>query len=184
MILPILAVLLVANPTPTADFRFATPEHEVSMKVEFPSVYRGEPLAFYGNEGPSTRRCLTDHCIDRFYGAVAVVNFQVTKAHAKASKPTSLREVVTILEQSADLPATPKLELTKKIVNGQIGDIQLMGYDEDQIPSAERERMRQEAPVRMWRRVRQELYLNGAAKPFAVVEWRHTMQGVSIESCR
>ena len=85
------------------------------------------------------------------------------------------------MEQSPDLPPTPRLELTKRIVNSEIGDIQLMGYDEDEIPATERETMRREAPPRMWRRVRQELYLNGAVVPFAVVEWLRTMQAVSIE---
>lgn len=182
MILPILVAVLAAASNQPADFHFVTAEHEISMKVEFPEAYRGQPLAFFGGDAPASRRCLTDHCIDRFYGAVAVVNFRVTKAHPKAQKPSQLREVVTIVEQSADLPVTPRLDLTKKVVNGEIGDVQLLGYDEDGIPAAERDRMRREAPTRMWRKVRQELYLNGAAVPFAVVEWRHTMDSIRIET--
>ena len=57
-----------------------------------------------------------------------------------------------------------------------------MGYDEDGIPVAERPRMRTEAPARMWRRLRQELYLNGAMQPFAVIEWKHTMDGIEVLS--
>ena len=151
MILPILAAVLAAASNQPAEFHFVTAEHEISMKVEFPEAYRGIPLAFFGGDTPA-RRCLPEHCIDRFYRAVAVVNFRVAKANPKAQKPAQLREVVTIVEQSADLPVTPCLDLTKKVVNGKIGDIQLLGYDEDGIPTAERDRMRWEAPARMWRK--------------------------------
>ncbi|MBY0506557.1 MAG: hypothetical protein K2X03_21740 [Bryobacteraceae bacterium] len=104
----------------------------------------------------------------------------MSRAHSKAPKPASLREVVTILEQSSDLPPTPVFEVTQKVVNGQVGDIQVMGYDEDGIPEGERAQMRTKSLTRMWRRARQELYLNGATEPFAVIEWKHTMAGVEI----
>ena len=34
----------------------------------------------------------------------------------------------------------------------------------------------------MWRRLRQELYLNGAVQPFAVIVWKHTMDGIEVLS--
>ena len=163
-----------------SEYQFRTVDHIVKMKIQFPEPYRGQPLGFYHEAEPGKRRCYTGHCIDRFVGAAALVNFNMTRAHGKASKPTALREVVTILEQSADLPATLVFEVTQKVLNGQVGDIQLMGYDEDGIPEEERARMRTESWTRMWRRARQELYLNGATVPFAVIEWKHTMMGIEV----
>ena len=162
------------------EFQFRTLDHIVTMKVQFPEPYRGQPLGFYHESEPGKRRCYTGQCIDRFVGVAAVVNFNLTRAHTKAPKPAQLREVVTITEQSADMPATPVFEATQKVVNGQVGDIQVMGYDEDGIPEGERARMRTESLTRMWRRARQELYLNGATVPFAVIEWKHTMTGIEV----
>lgn len=173
----LLAILLFDS-----EYEFRTPGHIVTMKVQYPEPYRGQPLGFYHESEPGKRRCYTGQCIDRFVGVAAVVNFTMTRAHAKAPKPAALREVVTILEQSVDMPPTPVFAVTQKVVNGQVGDIQVMGYDEDGVAEPERARMRAESLTRMWRRASQELYLNGAATPFAVIEWRHTMSGVAIVS--
>ncbi len=172
--------LLLAFSLFDTEYRFSTPDHEVTMTVQFQEPYRGQPLAFYKPEDPGKRQCFTGKCIDRFVGAAAVVNFTVIRGHGKAPKPRQFRELVTIIEQSPDMPSTPPFDLTLKVVNGQVGDIQVMGYDEDGIADAERARMRAESQSRMWRRVRQELFLNGAKTPFAVIEWKHTMSGVEI----
>lgn len=171
--------LLIASSLLATEYRFVTPDHEITMTVRFEPPYRGTPLRFFDGGRP---QCYTGKCIEKFHGAAAVVNFIVAKAHGKAPKVKRFRELVTIIEQSPDMPATPPFDLTLSVADGKVSDLQVMGYDEDEIPGAERERMRVEAPGRMWRKARQELYLNGAAAPFAVIEWRHTMQGITIEA--
>ena len=172
--------LLLATMLLDTEVKFSTPDHEVTMAVQFPAAYQGKPLAFYSAEEPTKRRCYTQLCIDRFVGAAAVVNFTVTKVHRKAPKPSRIRELVTIIEQSPDMPPAPPFDLTQNVVDGKLGDLQVMGYDEDGIPEAERARMREESKTRMWRRVRQELFLNGAATPFAVIEWKHMINGIEL----
>jgi hypothetical protein len=171
--------LVLALTTLVTDYRFATPDHKITMKVQFEQPYRGRPLAFYQGD---KRHCYGGRCLENFHGAVAIVRFAFAKARAKAPKPAELREVVTILEQSDDLPPANPLDLKIPIKDGLASDLQVMGYDEDGLPQDERSRMRAEAPARMWRRVRQELYLNGAARPFAVIVWKHGMDGIELLS--
>ena len=163
--------------TLAADYHFTTHDHEISMNIHFQKPLRGEPLAFYQD---GKRQCPGVRCIDNFHGAAATVNFNIAKARPKAPKPSGLREVVTILEQPADMPPAPPLDLTIPVKDGLAADLQVMGYDEDGVPKELRARMRAEAPARMWRRVRQELYLNGSPRPFAVIEWKHTMNGIEL----
>ncbi len=173
-------LLLLAALSIQTDFQFETQDHRIAMKVEYQAPYQGQPLAFYNSEDPTRRQCFTERCIEHFVGATALVNFTITKLHQKAPKPAKLREVVTIMEQGEDLPVTPKLDLAKPIIDGHISDLQLMGYNEDEFPAADRVRIRELSQHRMWRKVRQELYLNNSAEPFAVIEWKHTIKGIEI----
>jgi len=172
--------LLCAAVLLTSEYLVVNSDHEVTIRVDYLEPYRGQPLEFYEASEPSKRRCYTGRCINKFYGAVAVVHFGVTSLHSKAARPASLREVAAIIDQSPDLPATPPFDSTQDLINGRASDLQVLGYDEDEIPEKERQRMREEAPVRMWRLCRQELFLNGSAKPFLVLEWRHTLRSIEL----
>jgi hypothetical protein len=175
MILLLCAAVLV-----TSEYLFVNSDHEVTMRVDYLEPYRGQPLEFYEASEPSKRRCYTGRCIEHFHGAAALVHFEVRRRHANAARPASLREVATIIDQSRDLPAAPPFGSTQDLVNGRASDLQVLGYDEAGIPEEERERLREQAPVRMWRRCGQELFLNGSAKPFLVLEWRHTTKGIEL----
>jgi len=68
---------------------------------------------------------------------------------------------------------------TVVLVHGIGSDIQAFGYDEGAV--AEREQAARRAEwLRMWRVYRQELFLNGDAEPFGVVEWKHTLHRIEI----
>jgi hypothetical protein len=53
------------------------------------------------------------------------------------------------------------------------------GYDEAGMKKSDRIRTRDQAK-QTWRVYRQELYMDREVKPFAVVEWNHTLDRISI----
>jgi hypothetical protein len=59
-------------------------------------------------------------------------------------------------------------------------DIQAFGYDEARLKAAYRARIRKQSKS-TWRLYRQELYLNGEKKPFAIFAWKHALDRISID---
>ena len=48
------------------------------------------------------------------------------------------------------------------------------------VPASGRAAVRTESRARMWRDYRQELFLNGDSEPFAVMEWKHTLDRIEV----
>lgn len=71
--------------------------------------------------------------------------------------------------------------MSARLVNGIGSDLQLFGYDELLIPEAERIRERGRSKA-LWRRLRQELYLDQEVNPFAVVNWAHGISEIRLVS--
>jgi hypothetical protein len=65
------------------------------------------------------------------------------------------------------------------LIDGVGSDLQVFGYDETPAPPAVRQAER-EAAKAVWRRYRQNLYLDKDRQPFAVVEWLHTTTRIRI----
>jgi hypothetical protein len=65
------------------------------------------------------------------------------------------------------------------MVNGTISDIQSFGYDEESIPEADRAQER-EAVDTLWGVYKQELYANDDERPFAIMQWRHTIRSITL----
>jgi hypothetical protein len=70
--------------------------------------------------------------------------------------------------------------MTQKLERGIGSDIQAFGYDEGPLRHAERTSMRRQATATWWRLCRQELYVDQETKPFAIVEWKHTLDRIRI----
>ncbi len=148
-------ILLLAS-----EFTFTAPRAAVvRLEVEFQKPYLGQKLELH-SAGQKI------YAADRFVGAVALVRYR-----CKTAK--TIRERVTVLEQGPDLGERPPFERTVKLVGGLVSDIQLFGYEGAEAPSAEEVK-------RHWRRFRQELFLDGEQRPFAVLEWVHALDGIRL----
>jgi hypothetical protein len=165
-------------------FRFATRNYDVEMTVRFPENYLGTKLSFYD----TTRRretCLAADgmdtgCIDRFVGALAVVNFSVKRRNNGSPAGAILREEVITVERAPGLPPRPPFIKSQRLVRGLASDIQLFGYDEGALDPAEREQARRDWTRSAYQSCRQELFLDDDRAPFAVVEWKHFMNRIVL----
>jgi len=175
-------------PFPAAEplqHTFATGGHIVTMDVRFLEAYVGKRLVFYSSADPSREICAIRNrasraCPERFVGAVAIVTFTLKRVDGKAARRGSIRELVTVVTQSGDLPPHTPFELTKPFIRGILSDVQVFGYEESDIAEPMRAAARKESQERTWRICRQELYLNDAKKPFAIIQWRHTIDRIEI----
>jgi len=169
---------------PDSVYGFSTAKYDVRMRVRFPAPYQGKRLSVYHSADPASGDCLStwtgvSGCIDGFVGALAVVTFAVTRADSGKPAAASIREAVTVVEQSPDMAVRPPFNMTIKLVGGIGSDLQAFGYDESPVPEVKRAAER-EAAKAPWRRYRQELYLDKDRQPFAVVEWLHTTTRIRI----
>jgi len=154
------------------------------MRVSFPAPYEGQRLSVYHSEDPLKEDCLSGAtgaagCVDHFVGALAVIRFDVTRAGDGKPSAASIRELVTVVDQSPGLQSRPPFAMTVKLTDGSGSDLQAFGYDESPLPVAGRAAER-EAAKAAWRRYRQELYLDKDRQPFAVVDWLHTTTRIQI----
>jgi hypothetical protein len=173
-----------ADGLPDFSCSFSTAKYAITMRVSFPPAYEGKRLVVYRSTEPQKENCLsieagTSGCTENFVGAVAVVLFTVNQVADGKPATSSIREVVTVLDQSPGLPDRPPFAMSIKLIDGVGSDLQAFGYDESPAPASERPGQR-EAAKAVWRRYRQNLYLDKDRQPFAVVEWLHTTTRVRI----
>jgi len=176
----------VAAPDPPEGtaYGFFTSKYVIEMRVSFPDRYEGKRLSVYRSSDPGKEVCLpaspgASGCLESFVGAAAVVEFTASRILGDGPAKGSIREVVTVVDQSPGLPDRPPYSMNAKLVNGIASDVQAFGYDESPLPAAARAAER-EAAKAVWRRYRQELYLEKDKQPFAVVEWLHTTTRIRI----
>ena len=70
--------------------------------------------------------------------------------------------------------------MTQKLVKGIGSDLQVFGYDEGPLKNAKRIPTRKQAQSTWWRLCHQDLYVDEETKPFAILEWKHTLNRISI----
>jgi len=164
---------------------FTAGDYLITMEVRFGKPYMGTRLVFYDDKDPLKPICFTGNgengaCPSRFVGSIALVTFTVKAARGKLRSKTSIREHVTVTAQSPDLPPRPPFDQTQVVKEGIVSDVQAFGYDEEEIPEKQREAERRLSKERLWRHCRQELYLNQETVPFAVINWRYTLDAIEI----
>jgi hypothetical protein len=158
------------------SYSFTTEEYAVEMRVGASVPYEGKRLALYPPIPTVSWRS-----IENFVGAVTVVEFQVTRIVDGKPAYVSIREIVTLVDQSPGLPERPLYAMSVPLINGIGTDLQVFGYDESPLPASRRAAERETAKT-AWRRYRQALYLGADRQPFAVIEWRHTTTRICILS--
>jgi hypothetical protein len=188
---PLLLVFALVYAAVAADVQhrtFVAGARSITFDVQFFPPYQGNRLAFYRDEEHHNPICWsgageTRHCPDHFVGSVATVTYTVRRA-GKLQRKTAIREYVTVISQSPDLPPRQPAEKTQMPLNGVITDVQAFGYDETDISEGERETVRKKAKDRLWRLCRQELYLESDTTPFAILTWRYTLDAIEIVDVR
>jgi hypothetical protein len=166
------------------SYEFSTAKYKILMRVSFPSPYEGRRFAIYRSTRSWHEDCLSAEirvsgCMESFVGAVAIVEFEVRRVTDGRTAAASIREVVTVEEQSSELPDQPPFAMKINLIKGIGSDLQLFGYDESPTLPAQRAVERESAKA-LWRKCRQELYIDGDRQPFAVVEWLHTTTRIRI----
>jgi hypothetical protein len=87
--------------------------------------------------------------------------------------------VVTVLSQTPGLAERAPYEREQRLARGVGTDIQAFGYNESDVAGPERDASRSQWRE-YWRAYRQELFVNQDSEPFAVVEWKHTVQKIEV----
>lgn len=167
-------------------YGFATKKYSIQMKVAFYRPYAGTRLMFSNPADPKAAfNYFADNgpardCLERFVGAVALVTYSVKLASGVTPNAVVIREGVTVLVQSSNLPARAPFSMSQKLINGIGSDIQAFGYDETPLKRANRVQTRRLAKAAWWRLCRQELYLDEETKPFAIAEWKYTLERITL----
>jgi len=165
-------LLSLAGPPPPleATYGFATADYLVEMRIRFLNPYLGRPLVLYSSVEPG--KPIQD--FPQFVGAAAIVTYEV-----KPPKRAAIREHVTVLSQSPRLAARAPFSKTQALIEGTATDLQVFGYDEGAVKPRDRGRTRAHMRTQ-WVLYRQKLYMDWDEKPFAIVEWKHTLDRISI----
>ena len=167
-----------------AMYFFSTGQYSIEMKVTFEEPYRGRRLVVYSNLEPNREICLSangqpDGCLERFVGALSTVQFSIKLRNGKRPSSETIREYVTTIAQTSKLPRQDPFWRQERVVDGLASDVQAFGYDESPIPKDQRQKVREEWS-KLWLVFRQELYIGQDSQPFAVIEWKHTLDKIGI----
>ncbi len=167
-----------------AVYRCDTVDYRIEMTVRFFPPYLGRRLAFYSDTEPGKERCYSGNgdsrsCVEQFVGAMAMVTYRFQPRLRNVPQPATFREVVKVLAQAPGLADRAPYLLEQPLVRGVGTDIQAFGYDESEVAEQSRAALRSEWRG-LWRVYRQELFVNGDSEPFAVVEWKHTLERIQV----
>ena len=165
-------------------YRFETADYRIEMSVGFFPPYQGRRLAFYSSAQAGKELCYSGNgdsssCIERFVGAVASVTYRFKPQRKNVRQAVTFREVVEVPAQAPELPRRDPYLREQPLVGGVGSDIQAFGYDENEVVEAARPALRSEWKG-LWRIYRQELFVNGDREPFAVIEWKHTLERIEV----
>jgi hypothetical protein len=155
-------------------YRFATPECEVQMSVEYYGRSEINSLRFR-DFLTRTRMCFAGNgtedagCMQQFSGSLAIAHYHFRFPH-RAPVSLSLRERVLTIDHDSRLDPRPPFEKLLPIESGVISDIQAFGYDPSSPSTA----------LPLWCLVRQDLYLNSRPSPFLIVHWKHTFDAIRL----
>ena len=165
--------------------RLDTRDYRIQMTVRFFPPYDGKQLVFRSSANPERSICYSDNgessaCLERFVGSLAIVTYRFEPRRKQVPQASTFREVVTVLGQSDGLDLRPPYTREESLFQGVGGDVQAFGYDESPVSETERSALRTKSYFRLWRRFRQELFVNGDLEPFGVLEWKHTLDRIEL----
>ena len=95
-----------------SSYGFSTARYSIEMRVSVPARYEGKRVVVYPSTDPGKEVCLSveagdSGCTDNFVGAPAFVAFTVNLVADRRSAAASIREVVTLVDQSPGMPNRP-----------------------------------------------------------------------------
>jgi hypothetical protein len=161
-------------------YRFATPDCDVLMAVEFYDYYSSD--GFWFDERRTDRHyCFSANgeegrdCLANFSGSLAIARYQV-KPRSRASRLAALREHVRTIDQDDRRDVRAPFDRVIELRQGVASDIQAFGYELE--TSATREQPRE--LYGSWCLLRQDLYFDGHSSPFLVVHWKHALSAIRI----
>jgi len=170
----------MARPKNENVYRFATPECDVRMTVEFYDRYSSE--GFWFDERRTDRHyCLSAKgeesrdCLGNFSGSLAVARYQI-RPRPKALHLNVLREHVRTIDQDDRLKTRAPFDRVIELRQGIASDIQAFGYEVEASPA----HVRAPEPYGLWCLLRQDLYFDGQSSPFLVVHWKHALSAIRI----
>lgn len=156
-------------------YRFATPECEVQMSVEYFGSTEVQSLRFRDFLSRHAF-CLSSNgkddpgCAQRFSGSLAIAHYHFrSRVHTHA--PLSLRERVLTIDYDSRLAPRPPFEGLLVVEGGAASDIQAFGYNPDKDSTK---------PLPLWRLLRQDLFLNDDSSAFLIVHWKHTFDAIRL----
>lgn len=165
-------------------YRFETLDYRIEMTVKAFPPYLGRRLAFSSLTQPGKELCYSGNgdpgsCTEQFVGSVASVTYRFKPQRREVQRAATFREVVEVLAQAPGLSVREPFLREQPLVRGLGSDIQVFGYDESEVAEQARAGLRSEWQ-RLWRVYRQELFVNGDRGPFAVIEWKHTLERIDV----
>lgn len=160
-------------------YRFATPECEVQMSVEYfgsSEVHRLRFCDFLNHHALCLSANGTEdpNCLQRFSGSLAIAHYRF-RSRRHARMPLTLRERVLTIDHDSRLDPRPPFEKQMAVEAGAASDIQAFGYNPENPDPAASAR-----PLPLWCLLRQDLYLNEEPSAFLVVHWKHTFDGITL----
>jgi len=162
-------------PPPEVTYGFATADYLTEMRIRFLNPYTGRPLVLYSSAEPAK----PSQDFPQFVGAAAIVTYAVRSPDGQPPDGSAIREHVTVVSQSTGLAARGPFSKTQALVKGTATDLQVFGYDEGAVQQGDRGRLRAHMRTQ-WVLYRQKLYMDHDEKPFAIVEWKHTLARISM----
>jgi hypothetical protein len=166
------------------EYSFSSKKYAIRLKISVHPAYRGSPLRLYDHSRGNNDICsaLTGGsaaCSSRFVGAVTTVLYSFRLKNGRCPRDEILREFVQDIAHSPELSARPSFSKKERIRQGLASDIHVFGYDEAVIEPAARASERA-ATTLVWRLLRQELFVGDEDRPFATIDWRHTIEAITV----
>lgn len=162
-----------------ALYRLRTPECEVRMSVQY---FGNSVKAFRFRDRVSDRSfCLSPsgdenrNCLETFSGSIAIAYYHF-RARPGSQIPFSLRERVLTIDQDSRMNPRPPFERALAIQQEMASDIQAFGYRRDTLTNG----TGNSNAKAIWCLLRQDLFLNDQAAPFAIVHWKHTPDFIQL----
>jgi hypothetical protein len=161
-------------------YRFLTPQFEVRMSVQYFSNSSTSSFRFrdrltnrafcLSGDGEESRTCL-----ERFVGSIAIARYDF-RSRLASQMPLNLRERVLTIDHDSRMSPRPPFEKVLAVEREVASDIQAFGYNRDDPQQAGVDAK----PFSLWCLLRQDLFLNGQAKSFLTVHWKHTANFISL----
>lgn len=159
-------------------YRLMTPECEIQMSVQH--FDRSEMGKFRFLEQITQKAfCLSGEgeenqsCVKKFSGSIAIAHYQFRPR--SGGGPVRFRERVETIDQDRRMTARSPFERSLTVEREAASDIQAFGYDPSDPAQAAAA-----AGANFWSLLRQDLFLNGDAAPFAILHWKHTFQEIRL----